>query len=282
MRTSVYPGAEIIDLDYATGPIGVHDTGEVGDDRPTLVFIHGTGGETATHYRTVYPLLAVHHRVIGIDLAPLSSTPSLDEYVEQVLTVINERVGEAKASVIGYSLGAVVAAAFAGRHTDKVDNLVLIGGWLASDAHQRLRYDIWTELKETNPELLAKFSTFTAFGQSFMGRRTDAEIAALVESRSSTDDIDAQMVLNRDLNITDDALAIQAPTLIIGGEYDQMIPLRHSHLLFGAIENSRLVELPCGHALTTERPAHIASLIEDFIADPLAVEAGTIMDPIAV
>lgn len=282
MRKSVYPGAEIIDLDFATGPIVVHDTGEVGDDRPTLIFIHGTGGETATHYGTIYPLLAVHHRVIGIDLAPLSSSPNLDEYIEQVLAVINKRVGDTNPSIIGYSLGAVVAAAFAGRHQDKVENLVLIGGWLASDAHQRLRYDIWTELKESNPDLLVKFSTFTAFGQSFMGRRTDAEINALIESRSTTDDIVAQMALNRNLDITDDALAIAAPTLIIGGEYDQMVPLRHSHLLFGAIENSRLVELPCGHALTTERPAHISSLIEDFIADPSAVKAGTIMDPIAV
>ena len=279
---SIHPDAVPHEVRSPGGTVRVHDTGEPGDPRPTVVLLHGTGGDTASHFRTVYPLLAVRHRTVGIDFAPAGDGLSLDALVEQTLSVLRDRVPDRTAHLVGYSLGAVVAAAASGTAPEQVRTLTLVAGWLVTDAHQRLRNDLWQRLHATDPEALRLFSTFTAFGDPFLGRRTDQEVAALVRAHGTAPDVAAQMRLNRDVDISGPAARITAPTLLVAGTHDQMVPARHSRMLLGAIDDARLAELPCGHAIPAERPAQLVALLEDFLAEPARLPAGGVLDPIAV
>jgi pimeloyl-ACP methyl ester carboxylesterase len=60
---------------------------------------------------------------------------------------------------------------------------------------------------------------------------------------------------------------ITAPTLIIWGERDELLPLRDGHLLAEAIPGSRLVVYQdTGHLVLWEQPQRVATDLVDFVA----------------
>jgi pimeloyl-ACP methyl ester carboxylesterase len=61
---------------------------------------------------------------------------------------------------------------------------------------------------------------------------------------------------------------ITAPTLIIWGDKDAVIPRNDQETMIKRITDSRLVVYPgAGHALYWEEPAHFATDIKAFIQD---------------
>src|SRR5437660_1250522 len=63
------------------------------------------------------------------------------------------------------------------------------------------------------------------------------------------------------LDIADRLAAITAPTLIVHGRHDQVVPIAHGRALAGAIKDAELVELDFRHGLTTEGAAELVPLL---------------------
>lgn len=242
-----------------------------------LVLVHGTGATTATHFGWLYPILATTQRVISVDLGQPELTEGLtiDHLRRQVEAVIDEVVPGQKVTLLGYSLGAVVAATVAAARPEVIENLILVAGWMKTDSNQLLRNNVWRELRASNSDALKDFTVFCAFGNPFVGARTLEELAPALNAVTSSEFSDLQMELNRTIDIRDRMENIRARTLIIGCEYDQMVPKRHSKDLFGAIEDARYTEIASGHAVVFERPAELHKLIDNFAANPGAHDAGT-------
>jgi pimeloyl-ACP methyl ester carboxylesterase len=60
---------------------------------------------------------------------------------------------------------------------------------------------------------------------------------------------------------------ITAPTLIIWGGRDELLPLEHSHLLVAAISDSRLIVYEgTAHLVLWEQPERVATNLADFVA----------------
>lgn len=60
---------------------------------------------------------------------------------------------------------------------------------------------------------------------------------------------------------------IKAPTLIIHGENDQLIPPQNAYILHERIAGSRLVMLPnASHILTTDQPEAYHEAVLEFLA----------------
>lgn len=273
------PSIRTVDVDGVT--VSYRDTAGPGvPDRLPVVLIHGTGGSTTSHFGFIEPMLAVRARVIAVDLAePAGDGLGLDDLVAQVSAVLDDALPGSAVTVLGYSLGAVVAAALAARRTDVVTQLILVAGWLRTDAQQRLRNEVWTELAENAPHALARYSTFCAFGSSFLHARTDEQVRELHVETPPSAFLRKQMRLNRDIDIVADAERITARTLVVGLTEDQMVPRWHSQELFGAIIDARYCELPTGHAVVFERPAQLFALVDEFTAEPDRYEAGAIIHP---
>jgi len=63
--------------------------------------------------------------------------------------------------------------------------------------------------------------------------------------------------------------SITAPTLVIHGAEDPLIPPVNGRTLAQAIPQAGLVELPdCGHLPMWECPARLAEVVEEFLAAP--------------
>lgn len=254
-----------------------HDTGTPDSGAQPIVLVHGTGGSTARHFRTLYAMLAARYRVIGVDLDTNDPTVTMSDLELQVRAVIEERSPDRAVVLVGYSLGAVVAAGVAERFHRLVSRLVLMAGWVRTDSQQKLRNTLWSRLRASDQEALKLFMTFTAFSPSFLSGRSDAELETLIASRKIEGGYDVAMGLNRDIDLSDRIGSISQPTLVIAGSNDQMVPARHAQELFGGIPNSRFAEVPSGHALTTERPAQVFELIDDFLERPEDMHAGAVV-----
>lgn len=253
---------------YDSNPHSKHDN--------VILLLHGSGGTAAGSFWAVLPMLAVRHRVVSFDfLDTEAGNESAEHYIAQAQAVI-AAIGR-PADVVGYSFGAVIAAELAARDPGLIRSLVLAAGWAKTDAQQLLRNDIWQELFDDQHPALPKLSVFMTYGQPFLTSRTPAELKALLEANTNPVSRATKMRFNRSVDILDRLQDVAAPTLVVGCELDQTAPIRHSHLLFGGIDDARLFEIHCGHGVVHERPAELAAAIEDFVFDPTRHPAGTVV-----
>ena len=190
-----------------------------------FVVIPGVGG--AADFDFVARMLAREHRVSLVDAAnPVTVAPG--------------------AILVGYSLGAVLAAAHAADHA--VGGLVLICGWTQATS----RLVDWS--------IHARDEAFAR--HTMVGPGSDRtplvrpELLALVGSLP-----------------VPELGAIACPTLVVGATYDLVATAHQSRLLHGGIADSRYVELATGHAALTERPAEVLSLLTAFAAQPSVTPA---------
>lgn len=259
--------------------ITYYDSQDTKGHDDVLVLVHGTSGSTASHFGFLFPILSAKQRVVSIDLAEPAheGTLELEDLVEQVASAITNIVPGQKVVLLGYSLGAVVTAAVAARHPHLVERLVIVAGWMKTDMQQLLRNDIWLDLRRSGSETIRAYSTFCAFGGPFLSDRTLDDIQPGMDAMTFDAFGDRQMDLNRRIDVVQDTHRIQAPTLVIGCTHDQMVPVRHQKAIFGAIEDSRYVEIPTGHAVVFERPSELCHHIQRFMDAPAEHAAGTVI-----
>lgn len=252
-----------------------------------MVMIHGTGGNTEAHYRFLFPILSTKQRVIAFDWAdPTSTQPNsgagqeltVADLAEQAIQGIKQLAPEKKVILVGYSLGAVVAQTIAAEHPELVEALVTICGWIKTDIQQELRNSVWFALRDLpDDQALRKYSAFCALSGDALTALPPAHVEAALKTFAFTPFIDAQMQLNRVIDMSQQIANIQCPTLIISAAKDQMVPQHHQLAMFGAIKNSRFVEVDSGHGIVLERPSELVHHIQEFANKPERFPAGSII-----
>jgi pimeloyl-ACP methyl ester carboxylesterase len=99
-----------------------------GDEPATLIFIHGVGmcGEI---WQPQVEYFSKDYRVITYDFLGHGQSElkknklTLEDYVTQLYNLVNE-IGVSNFSLIGHSMGAIIAVAYALRYPKKVDTLI--------------------------------------------------------------------------------------------------------------------------------------------------------------
>jgi len=108
---------------------------EAGDPgQPPLVMIHGLGDEADT-WRHQIPLLAEDHHVIALDLPGFGRSDHLQQaytptLMKGAILELMGVLGLEKATLIGSSLGAILAHGIAAAHPERLSGLVLVDGAL--------------------------------------------------------------------------------------------------------------------------------------------------------
>jgi pimeloyl-ACP methyl ester carboxylesterase len=265
-------------------PVQYHVAGTTTGTRTPIVLVHGLGGSTQAHMSYLMPMLARRHRVISVDLSPPEtdgrSELTLEFLVGQVSAVIETEVPGSAVGVLGYSLGAVVGTVLAATRPELVDRLILLNGWLRTDAQQTLRSLVWRTLRTENSAALGAFMTFCSFSGEFLGLLPPADVARLAAAMRTDDFVEQQMDLASRVDISDLATLVRAPTLIIASQKDQIVPPRHGRALFGAIDDARYLEITSGHAALSERVAEVLRAAESFLQNPDLHPLGSILEPL--
>lgn len=247
-------------------------------DAPTIVLLHGFTMSLESwdgwaerlddRYRVVrYDLLG--HGMSGPDALERYSP---DERVE-VLRRLLDALGIERATLGGNSFGGLVAWRFAARYPERVARLILVdpGAYSINGV---------TEQPVPVPEAMrAYLLTVPPAGLDASARLIFADPSRLPEGRlaqiremmTRPGNGEAFVAHLEEFTLPDpdaDLARIAAPTLILWGEEDRIIPLEQANRLAAAIPNARLVTYPgVGHAPQEEIPAESVADVEAFLGE---------------
>ncbi len=176
---------------------------------------------------------------------------SLDARVADLETLIDE-IGLERVSLLGMSGGAPVALAYAARHPDRIERLVVYGGYaigpgpVPSESELAFRAMIRAGWAQEDPIFRRVFTT------NFIPQATEEQMGwfdELQRMSTSTENALASRVERQVVDLSEELPLIQAPTLVLHARDDRAIPLDRARLLAALVPDARLVIL--------ESPNHI-------------------------
>jgi pimeloyl-ACP methyl ester carboxylesterase len=261
---------------------------------PVILLIHGSQSTLRTWDFIAPVLVGRGYRVIRLDTPPLGvSGPVSDEAAAKLTPAtfvagLLDHLGVDKVNCVGVSSGGTTCMYLAATYPERVMRLVMsnspsdpvenakITPTPAFDAAQR-------EVKETGFQSLRFWNAFLDFFSGDPGR-LDAGIREQyydINRRTPEKNYTALTGLVRNHEKATAAMAaVRAPTLLVWGARDQLLPEAAMHILGGYLKNtqvSKIILPDVGHYPPLEVPARFAQLILAFVEaatpDPKAAAA---------
>ncbi len=241
---------------------------------PALILIHGVGLDLAM-WTPQAAALCARRRVLRYDLIGHGATPSLSQpllladFANQLGALLDALALE-RAALVGFSMGALVAQAFALAHPARVERLALLACVHARSRSQRAA----VRARLAAVEHAGTATTSEAALERWLTpayRRRHAAAAATVRRRLEANDRNAFLAAYRVFAHADAELAprlgeIVAPTLVVAGEHDSGSTPALARRLAATIPGARLHVLPgVRHLFTLEAAADVNSLLLDFL-----------------
>lgn len=264
-------------LDTATGPIAYDEQGA----GPAVVLLP-SGAHDHHDYDELRALLP-SFRTIALDwpahgASPPGTGPASVTRFADVAEELVERLAPEGAVVVGNSVGGFSAARLAIRRPELVKGLVLIdgGGFAGRPPHVRAFCALMGR-----PWFLRRI--YPAFSARYMRARTAADRRARdagVATTRADPGLRAVSELWRSFaspehDLRAEASAIAAPTLLLWGRHDPVIPLRLGRRIAQRIPGARLVVFDAGHVPHTTDPEGVAAELVPFAGAAFgAVTAG--------
>ena len=212
------------------------------DDRPTLILLHGAGW-AGRMWRRPAELLADEYEVVTPDLPGFSREPTPVRFtMDGAVTAVADlaRAHRPPVHIVGFSLGANVAAEVAAAHPDLVDRLMLLAPTLRPAAD--------------SPKTLRRYRRLP----NFVVRRF-ADVPDRAGWLAFLDAIEK-------VNLAPKLPAILAPTLVVCGERDRL-NLPDAKAAADAIPGGRFLALPhLGHAWPPSQPKLFTTIVKGFLA----------------
>src|SRR3712207_190623 len=258
-------------------PINVNGT-EIWTERrgqgPDVLLIAGLG-DPAEAWQPQLDVLSERYLLTAFDNRGAGRTP-LPEGRPSAATMADDAAALLRtlevpsAHVAGFSMGSAIAQELALRHPELVRSLVLMSTYARPDALWRSQLDFWRWLTEVAPSERAFFEAF--FTWVYTPRaHADGTVRQIVEEalafphQQSVEAFQAQVdvCLAHD---TEDRLAeIAAPTLVLSGELDLILPPRFGRSVAAGIPNARF-EVMAGeaHQPFQEVPEEFNARVEAF------------------
>ncbi|MGH8782646.1 alpha/beta fold hydrolase [Paraburkholderia sp.] len=264
-------GADVHYVEQGTGP-------------QTLVLIHGFAASLHT-WDGVADDLARDHRVIRVDLPPFGVTGPLRDTAGRIETMnigayrrfidtFMQAVGATRATLIGNSLGGLIAWDYAVRHRDAVERLVLI-----DSAGFPMKLPIYIDLfnhalvRVTSPwwlpEMIVKSAVRNVYGDP--RKLTAPVLRRYVDFFHGEDTREAigKMVPTLDFREldTDVLKTLDVPALVLWGAKDRWIPPAHAAEFARRIPGVQSIMYPSfGHVPMEESPADVLRDLRAFLA----------------
>ncbi|WP_169738339.1 alpha/beta fold hydrolase [Patulibacter minatonensis] len=275
-RDTVIDGRRIRYVDYGSGT--------------PIVLIHGLGGSWQTWLENL-PALGREHRVVAVDLGgfglsePLPAPAAMATQSERIVTLMRQ-LDLGPATIVGHSMGGIVALGIVAAEPDVVGRLVLAnaGGIPLSPGRVRI---IVTGFKLFNlvfgrpgvMRAVARRSRLrNALFAGFIGdpRTMTAALAAHVVPAIAAPGFVAAVIAASEVVRTLNAEEVECPILLIWGAADRILPLAGAELLVTQLHDGELVVLDgVGHCPMFEAPERFNRALLDFTRTPDTAGAST-------
>lgn len=241
---------------------------------PTIILLHGLGAGGQV-WQGISRLLEAKYRLFIPDLRGHGQSPSPaqgylpEDYAVDILRLMHQ-LDIPWAHLVGHSLGALVASAFAALWPDWVDKLVLVDPGVGPSA--RFMLNIFQDLLRLREEGKAALVAYLQVQQPWASRAA-LELTADLWSRVS--DKAVLEVLKRPEAFFDIAERyfgqIYAPTLIIGGDpaHRALLDEQTGQHLASLLRHGQYIKIPgAPHAVHAVKPKEFVAVVDHFLQDP--------------
>jgi pimeloyl-ACP methyl ester carboxylesterase len=246
-----------------------------GQEGPDVLLIAGLG-DPAEAWQLQLEGLSDRFRLTAFDNRGAGRTPLPEGRLLSAGTMADDAAAllraleVSSAHVAGFSMGSTIAQELALRHPELVRSLVLISTYARPDALWRSQLNFWRWLAEVAPSERAFFEGF--FTWVYTPRaHADGTVGQIVEEalafphQQSVEAFQAQV----DVCLTHDTAAhlpeIGAPTLVLSGELDIILPPRFGRSVATEIPNARFEVMPGeAHQPFQEVPDEFNARVEAF------------------
>ncbi len=233
---------------------------------PALILLHGFGSSLHT-WEPWARALDRTFRVVRFDLpgSGLSAPDPTGDYTDTrsmlLLSALMDTLGIQRATLVGNSMGGRIAWTFAARYPERVDKLVLISpdGFASSGFEYGKAAVVPASLslmRYVLPKAMLRMSLEPAYANT--RAMTDSLADRYYDLLRAPGARDAMLQRMRQTVLTDPVpllRRIQAPTLLLWGQQDAMIPFSNAADYLRALPHAILVPLPnVGHLPFEETP----------------------------
>lgn len=240
--------------------------------KPSVVFVHGAGLDHSS-FGLQSRYFGYHGRnVLAVDLPghgrsegpPLASIAAMADWLLRVL----EKTKTLRCSVVGHSMGSLIALEFAARYSAQCERIALI-----AVGYPMKVTEVFLEAARKND--YAAFDMHTIWGHAAqvpLGGNPHPGMWMYGDTLARLRRL-APGVLYNDLKAANDygsgeesAARVKCPALLILGRRDAMTPPRAAKLLQERIAGAKTVEVaPSGHSLMSEAPDATLDALIQFI-----------------
>ncbi|WP_236190315.1 alpha/beta fold hydrolase [Pseudomonas paraglycinae] len=239
-----------------------------------VVLIHGVGlnkemwGGQIVGLATQYRVIAYDMLGHGASPRPASGTALLG-YADQLLELL-DHLQLPEASVIGFSMGGLVARAFALHYPDRLKSLVVLNSVFNRSEEQRAGVIARTaQAAEHGPDANAEAALSRWFSREYKAANP-AQIAAIRQTLAGNDPqgylTTYELFATQDMYRADDLGSIQAPTLIATGELDPGSTPEMAEQLAARIPGAKVAVLPeQRHMMPVESPRLVNQTLLEFL-----------------
>jgi pimeloyl-ACP methyl ester carboxylesterase len=270
-------------VETSVGRVYVHRKGE---GATPLVLLHGYM-MSHWYFQGLYPRLSERRQVIAIDLpgygesdrpAPSRFAYDYPSFAQTVLEVL-DKLGVARASLLGHSMGGGVALTLAARWPERVERMVLecpavyplpmpvesklvlnrtfgrflFNGVTRGELRRQMRKQHFKDPSAVTDALVDHvWARLNRAGGRDAAWHTMQTFAALSDR-------------------TADPMRVRAPTLLVWGDEDRMVPFQHARRLARSIPGARLTVVPAsGHNVHLERKDEFLRQVAPFLDEEQA------------
>lgn len=208
-------------------------------DGPDVLLIAGLS-DPAEAWQAQLDGLADRYRLTAFDNRGAGRTPA---------AALLQALEVPSADVAGFSMGSAIAQELALRHPELVRSLVLVSTYARPDALFRSQLDFWRWPPEAAPSERAFYEAF--FSWVYTPRAHDdrtvdqiVEKALAFPHQQSVEAFQAQVDACLTHDTVDRLPQITAPTLVLAGELDVILPPRFGRFVADAIPNAAFDVIP--------------------------------------
>lgn len=237
-------------------------------DAPALVFINSVGTDFRI-WDAVVPLFP-HHRTLRYDkrghgLSASEGGDSIEAHAADLAALLDAS-GIRRATVVGLSIGGMIALSLTRLRPDLVQRLIL-----CDTAHKIGTAEAWqariAAVEAGGVASIAEATMERWFSPELRARQPDlVAVARHMLSRTPADGYVRACAALRDADLTAAAKAVAVPTLCLCGTEDIATTPELVRSLAELIPGARYRDIPgAGHIPCIEAPEVLAGLIRDFI-----------------
>lgn len=245
---------------------------EQGQGQPVLLMM-GLGWASNMWHRT-RPVLAVRYRTIAFDnrgagRSDLPPGPYPIATMASDAAAVLDAAGIKSAHLLGASMGGMIAQEFALQYPRRVRSLILActaaGGPHAIQAEAEAVQLLFR--REGNPKERAEAAVPFIYDASTPRERIDQDLAILSHWYPTPEGYSAQLQGILAWEAYNRLSQISAPTLVIHGVNDRLVPAANADLMAGRIPGAQLVKLAnASHIFMTDQPEVAHRAILEFLS----------------